>query len=270
MRRAWALLPLLWLLSAQGALADARLTVLVDLLRLNEATEILSAEGVDYAQELNREMLQGQGGPGWQQQVAAIYDPARMGEAVRAELAGLDRALREEIIAFYAADLGARIVGLENAARRAIGEDQVEEAARARYADLVESDDPRLAQITAYIESGDMISRNVTSAMNSNLMFLRGLAEGDAVEMTEEDMLAEVQGGMEESLADTTEWLYGYLLLAYHPLTPGELDRYIAFSASPAGQALNAALFAGFGAAYEEISYALGRAVALNMMAEEL
>jgi len=34
--------------------------------------------------------------------------------------------------------------------------------------------------------------------------------------------------------------------------------------------ALNRALFDGYGAAYAEISYALGRAIALNMVAEEL
>ena len=115
-----------------------------------------------------------------------------------------------------------------------------------------------------------MITRNVTSAMNSNYQFLRGLAEGNAIEMTEAEMLADVAGELDEITGDTTGWLYGYLLLAYHPLDEADLEAYVTFSESPAGMALNQALFNGFGKAYEDISYALGRAVALNMTAQEL
>ncbi|NNE52508.1 MAG: hypothetical protein HKN30_08905 [Sulfitobacter sp.] len=271
MSRALFLGSLLWLCSMQIALADARLTVLVDVLKLDEATQILSLEGQDYAQKLNDEMLNGQGGPGWQQQVAAIYDPNRMAERVRTELASaLQGEMREVVIDFYSTDLGGRIVELENSARRAIGNPDVEAAARDRYAALAGTDDPRLARVTAYIEAGDMITRNVTSAMNANLLFMRGLAEGDAVTMSEEDMLADVQGDMEETTADTTAWLFAYLLLAYHPLSDDDLDTYIAFARTEAGRALNRALFDGFGQAYEDISYSLGLAVALNMRAEEL
>ena len=54
------------------------------------------------------------------------------------------------------------------------------------------------------------------------------------------------------------------------PLSDEEMAAYIAFARTEAGQALNRALFDGFGAAYEDISYALGRTVAHNMLAEEL
>ena len=216
-------------------------------------------------------MLDGQGGPGWQVQIERIYEPALMVEMVRAELeqelAGEEL---EEVITFYASDLGTQIIELENAARKAIQDPDVEEAARARYAALEGSDDARLALIEAYIDSGDMITRNVTSAMNANYQFLRGLVDGGAIEMSEEDMLNDVASDMEESTEDTTGWLFGYLLLAYHPLEEDGLRSYLAFAGTSAGQALNRALFAGFGKAYEDISYALGRAVALNMTAEEL
>jgi hypothetical protein len=60
------------------------------------------------------------------------------------------------------------------------------------------------------------------------------------------------------------------MLMAYSPLEDAELETYITFAMTPAGQALNRALFTGFGKAYEDISYALGRAVALNMTAQDL
>lgn len=261
---------LIWL-TAAPLWADARDAVLVDVLKIAEVAQILQAEGLEYAQTLNEDMLNGQGGPGWQVQVDAIYDPQRMVETLRsrleAELQGEDR---EAAIAFFASDLGTVIIGLENAARAAIGDRDIEDAARARFAEIEGSDDPRLMQITALIEAGDMIDRNVTSAMNANYQFFRGLADGDAVEMTEGEMLADVTSQQEAITEDTTNWLYGYLLLAYSPLKDAELDQYLAFAQTDAGRALNRALFDGFGAAYGDISYALGRAVALNMVAEEL
>lgn len=271
MRAALALAPLFWLACLNAAFADARISVLTDVLRLSEATAILSDEGVAYAQDLNTDMLDGQGGPGWQVQVQRIYDPARMAEVVRERLeAELQGDLLEEVIAFYASDLGDRIVSLENSARVAIRDDDIEEAARARFAELEGTDDPRFAAITRYIAAGDMIDRNVTSAMNSNLHFMRGLVDGKAMEMSEEEILADVAGDLEETTEDTTAWLYGYLLLAYHPLTQEEMARYIAFAETEAGKALNRALFDGFGNAYVDISYALGRAVALNMTGQDI
>jgi len=257
------------------ALADARMTVLVDVLKLPEAAQILRVEGLDHASELDADMLDGRGGAGWQTQVDAVYSTERMVETVRAALADVfDEKVSdvelEATISFFASDLGVKIVALENSARSAILEADVEEAARARYAELEGTDDPRLALIKSFVESGDMINRNVTSAMNSNYQFLRGLADGNAIEMEEEEMLADVAGDIDEITDDTVSWLYGYLLLAYHPLSDAELQEYLTYSNTKAGQALNRGLFDGFGKAYEDISYALGWAVALNMTAEEL
>ncbi|MDF3413728.1 DUF2059 domain-containing protein [Sulfitobacter sp. M57] len=261
----------LWVFGALAASADARMTALVDVLKLNEAAMILSDEGKVQAQDINLDMLDGQGGAGWAQQVDRIYAPALMVELVRAELEReLSGEALEDVIRFYAGSRGTRIVDLENAARRAIQDPEVEAAARARFAEVEDSMDKRLALITRYVEQGDMISRNVTSALNSNYQFLRGLAEGGALEMTEEEMLADAATDIEASTRDTTEWLFGFLLLAYHPLDDDDLQAYITFCETDAGQALNRALFEGFGKAYEDISYALGRAVALNMTAQEL
>lgn len=271
MRLLGAASALIWALWASALWADARLTVLVEALKLHEAAQILSEEGLSYAEDLNAEMLGGQGGGAWAAQVGAIYDPARMVEMVRRDLkTTVFGQHREEVIAFYHSDLGRRIIGLENTARAAIRDPDIEAAARARYAALEGSDDARLALIRRMTDEGDMITRNVISTMNSNYQFMRGMAEGGALEMDEEEMLRDVAGEMEEITEDTTGWLLGFMLMAYSPLSEAELNTYVAFAASPAGQALNTALFDGFGKAYEDISYALGRAVALNMVAEEL
>jgi len=261
---------LIWL-CATPLWADARITVLVDVLKLDEAAVILRDEGLAYGAQLNTEMLEGQGGAAFQQQLGALYDAQRMVETVRRALEEtLESDAVEEVIGFYATDLGQKIVTLENSARQAIQEDDVEQAARSSYAARDGTDDPRIAQLEALVAAGDLVNRNVTSAMNANYQFMRGLAEGGALGMTDEEILSDVTTEMEEITEDTEGWMYGYFLMAYHPLSDAELDLYLAFAQTQAGVALNTALFAGFGKAYEDISYGLGRTIALNMVSEEL
>nr|WP_246455646.1 DUF2059 domain-containing protein [Sulfitobacter aestuariivivens] len=256
---------------AQPVWADARMTILIDFLRLEEAAQILADEGKLQAEELQQEMLDGHGGPFWTLQVNSIYRSTLMVEAVRASLEqSLNAPDLEEAIAFYGSELGQRIVTLENAARAAIIDKAVEAAARARYTALTGEDDPRLALIIAFAETGDMINRNVTSSMNSSYQFMRGMAEGGALEMSEDEILSDVAADLDDIRTDTEEWLYGYFLMAYNPLSDEDLRRYIAFSEGRAGQALNRGLFDGFGQAYETISYVLGQSVARAMLAEEL
>lgn len=270
MRHALLLWPLLLAL-ALPAHADARLSVLVDVLRLNEIAAILRDEGVTSAEDLNADMLDGQGGAGWQVQVEAIYAPGRIVEAVRDALGReLQGEALEQAIDFFASDLGGRIIALENSARVAIQDPDVEATARLRYAELSQTADPRLELLRGFVADGDMVGRNVTTAMNSNFQFLRGLADGNGLNMSEDEMLADVTGDAEMIREDTESWLFGYLLMAYSPLTDAQLQSYIDFGRTPAGQAVNRGLFGGFGVAYEDISYALGRAVAVNMTAEEL
>ncbi len=271
MRRSLFLWPVFVVLSALSAFADARLSVLVDVLKLPQAARILSDEGRAHAQDLNADMLGGQGGPGWAMQVERIYEPERMVEMVRAELGReLSDAAMEQVITFFASDLGVEIIQLENSARLAIQDPDVEAAARGHFAALEGRDDPRFAQVDRYIAGGDMVERNVASAMNSNFQFMRGLKDGGAIKLSEEEILRDVGSEIEEITMDTQSWLFGYMLMAYSPLEDAELETYITFAMTPAGQALNRALFTGFGKAYEDISYALGRAVALNMTAQDL
>jgi hypothetical protein len=70
--------------------------------------------------------------------------------------------------------------------------------------------------------------------------------------------------------SDTVDWLMGYLMLSSQPLDDAETARLAEFVQTSAGSALNAAIFDGFGTMYSDISYALGRAVALNMVGSDL
>jgi hypothetical protein len=258
--------------TAQGT---ARINLLMDALKMADMMQIVRTEGLDYAHELNADMLDGQGSGFWAAQVDKIYDLHRMTETTRAGLAdALQGDDLDATLAFFQTATGARIVALENAARGAMGDDDVEEIARQNYRDMEQDGEQdggaRLELIRAFVAANDLLERNVSGALTSNYQFFRGLSDGHAFDMNDDEMIAEVWAQEEEIRSDTDEWLMGYLLMAYQPLSDEELSAYIAFSQTDAGQALNRGLFDGFNAMYTDISYALGRAVALELAASEL
>ncbi len=258
-------------LTALPLWAGARHTVLMDVLQIRELSSILHKEGLEFGATLNREWLEEQGGPAWSQQVSRIYDPERISEGIRTGLEpALEGEMLENAITFFASDLGRRIITLENSARRAMADPLIEEQARKQYAEKQGTDDPHLVQINRMIEAGDLLNRNVTSALNSNYQFLRALVDGDVYVMSDEEILEDVLSERDDIALDTSSWLGAFLMLAYSPLSIDDLTLYAEFANTPAGKALNAGLFAGFDELYEDISYALGRAMALNMAAEEL
>ncbi|WP_136442472.1 DUF2059 domain-containing protein [Pacificoceanicola onchidii] len=245
-----------------------------DLMRavqIDEMIEIMRDEGLTYGEELAFDMFGGPGGAGWQATLKRIYDAEKMSALVRSTfIASFASTDAQPLVAFFESDKGVRIVGLELEARRAMVDDDVEAAARASFAELDGSDDPRLAQVQTFITANDLIEANVTGAMNASFQFYRGLVEGGAFAMTEQDILADVWSQEAETRVDTREWLFAFMLLAYGPLEDGTMDAYIALSESPEGRALNRALFAGFNTMYDEVSYALGLAVAQQMRGEDL
>lgn len=246
---------------------------LIQALDLPGVLSVMRDEGLAYGEELNRDMLDGGGGASWAATVAEIYDPARLGATVTprvvAALEGHDTAAMAE---FFEGDLGRRIVGLEISAREAFLDDAVEEAARLRLDEMRAEGAARLDRIAAFIEAGDLIEANVTGGLNSSLEFWKGLRAGGFLDrqMTEDDILAQVWGQEPEIRAETTDWLYAYLTLAYEPLSDSELEQYIAFTRTPAGQAMNRALFAGFDAMFADVSYRLGLGVARQLAGQEL
>jgi hypothetical protein len=262
---------LIWGALALPSWADARLSVLVDLLRIDEVTRIMQQEGMSYAQTLNEDMLDGQGGGFWATQVAQIYAQPRMAETVRQGLAqGLTPDQIDTAIAFLKTDIGQTLIELENAARAAMQDEAVETAAKERCGEPLEGDLPHLAVIERFVDQADLIERNVSGALSSNFRFYTGLADGGLTDQSEADILAQVYAQEPDVRSDTETWLCGFLLLAYRTVPVDDVNAYVDFYDTAAGRALNAALFDGYETMYRDISYALGRAVALNAVGDDI
>lgn len=250
--------------------ADARIMRIYDLLELDVYVEIARTEGLADAGNISQDMLGRPADAGFIDQMEQVYDIARMRETVTAPLGDLTAAELEAVIAFFQTDAAFQITEFEVAARRAMADEDVEQSARLAWVEAATERPDLVAQIKAITEVNDLVERNVAGALNSNLRYYQGLSDGDALDLTEDEILAQVWGQEEDVRADTEEWLGGYFLLAYDPLSPGDLDAYLEFWKSPAGTALNAAIFDGFNQVYDDVSYATGRVVALHMGSEDL
>jgi len=254
---------------------DQRIIALGDLLQMAQVIEIMREEGLKNATALETDMFPGQGGDRWQAVADQIYDPASMradfDATLLVNLHGDDARLTE-IETFFASPLGVRVVMLEIEARRALLDPAVEDAAKVVVQDMAADRDARLARLQAFAEVNDLIESNVMGALNANLAFYRGLAEtvGPAGEVTEEQMLTDVWSQEADIRAETEDWLFPFLALAYRPLSDEDLAAYYTFSESAAGQKVNAALFAAFDSMFTGISRDLGRAAALQMQGQQL
>ncbi|MCF6232779.1 MAG: DUF2059 domain-containing protein [Rhodobacteraceae bacterium] len=244
---------------------------LARVMRLGEVIEVLREEGRAYGQTLNRDMLGGRGGAFWTAEVARIYGADRMeGMVQNALLNGMDPEQIDRSLAFFGSDQGQKILSLETSARRAMVDPDIAQIAFDTYTALKDSDDARLALITRLVEVNDLIEYNVAGSLSSNFYFLSGLAQSGGSEQSEAQITADVWRQEAEIRIDTREWIFGFMLMAYDPLGDADLEAYISYSATPAGQALNAALFGGFDAMYQAISHDLGRLVGRATKSSEL
>lgn len=245
--------------------------ILMQALRVGDTVEIMHQEGLRYGNDLALEMLPDADSDSWLANVARIYDTNKMQALVEQ---GFEESLKDvdlaPILEFYQSDLGQETVALELAARRAFLDAQVEEDAQERYQQLRAEDAPIITKIDELIDDSDLIELNVMGAMNSNLMFFRGLVDGGTFEMGEEDILADVWSQEVQVRTDTEQWIGAFLLMAYEPLTPDQIATYAEFYRSDAGRHLNSAMFNAFNQMYDEISYLLGQAVAQHMLSEQL
>jgi hypothetical protein len=260
--------------STEG-IGAARVSQLSDTLMMGAIMDIMRQEGVDYGKTLEADLFPGRGGDRWSSIVAQIYDPVRMragfDAALGKELAGAGAEMAD-IEAFFGSEQGQRILGLEVEARRALLDQDVEDAAKVGWEDLQADSSGRVAQLRRFAEVNDLIESNVMGALNANLGFYRGLATAGsfAEDMTEEEMLSDVWGQEPSIRQETEDWLFPFLSLAYQPLPDADLDAYTAFSETPAGQRMNAALFAAFDAVFTQISYELGMAAAVQMQGDDI
>lgn len=278
-----ALIPLLAVFFGQAAPAQTAapggdippgLAALFEAVGMAENFEILAEIGLADAVALEETMFPGRGGAAWRAVLNGFYQPGPLQETFTGAFPAerLSAADMAEVTAFYSTDLGRRIVRGELAAWRAISEPATEEAANAVYFQQLEDNSPRVGLLTRFIEVNGFVDLNVSGALNSNYAFYRGLSDAGAYEqaLPPAMMLAEVWNQEPDIRRETVLWLYSFQLMAYEGLSDAEIEAYIAFSETPAAQAYNAALFAGFDAVFETMSYRLGTAAALFMTGERL
>ena len=264
-----------YLVAAVGAFAQsvAPIDTLMRAIGLPDLIEIMREEGMSYGVSLEDELFDGQGGARWAATVADIYDLPQMQAIVRermySDLAATNLA---GLTDFFLSERGRRIVQLELSARQAMLDKDVEKAARERAVDLMARDETRAGLLRDFIGTGDMIENNVVGAMNSNFAFYEGLAENSrfAQQLTTDQILTDVWGQEPEIRKETSEWLFGYLAMAYQPLSDADLLAYVDFFSTRDGRALNQAIFNAFDEMFVSISRDLGSAAALRLDGEDL
>ncbi|MFM7446175.1 MAG: DUF2059 domain-containing protein [Tabrizicola sp.] len=245
--------------------AEVSADQLAEVLQLDALFAVLRDEGLAHGTTLEEDMFPSGGGPEWQAAVSDIYDVDRLRsgfDAVLHEQLAADPAALTEITAFFGSDLGQKILGLEIEARRAFLDTAAEEAARVAADDAAAARDPKVAQVRRMIEAADLLEQNVAGSLSGNLAFMTGMASTGVygADMPEDQILSDIWAQEEQVRADTSTWLYSYLGLAYSPLTEAEMEAYVDFWESRAGQRLNAALFMAFDRVFRQVSYDLGRA----------
>lgn len=253
--------------------AETAASVLFRALGMPQIIEVMREEGVDYGETIRSDLLMGQGGAGWRAFVSEVYDaPAMESEMLAGFEARLEGVDLDPLIEFFESDRGRRIIDLEVSARRALLDDGVEEAAKATARDLRESRPERMALLEAFVEANDLVESNVIGGMNSNFAFYMGLMDGNAFDgtLTEDEILSDVWSQEEAIRADTEEWVYSYLALAYDPLSQTDIEAYIALSRTDEGRALNQALFGAFNDLFVDISRRLGEGAARFMVGEDI
>ena len=252
-----------------NAATEAELDALYDAIGTPQMIEIMRVEGLAQADELQASMFPGRGG--WDAVASTIYDTDQMAANFRGEFdIALAKAEIEPLLAFFASDLGTRIIGLELSAREALLNEDVETAEQESYATLSDDDPERVALIEQFVSTNDLIELNVMGALNASLAFYTGLSDGGGFEMSEDEMLREVWSQEPDVRSDTVGWLYSYAAMAYQPLPDADLEAYTELSETPAGRDLNRALFAGFDAVFNEISFALGRAASQFVQGDDI
>ncbi len=252
---------------------DSDTDVLFELLKLTDIVEIMREEGVSYGDTIGQDLFAGPPSAEWSATVERIYDYDVMEGMVRADFAAsLKGNDLTPTIEFFGSEQGQMIVGLEVSARRALLDEAVEDASNDAAAIAMADNNPRMGLIMDFVEVNNLIETNVEGALNSNLAFYAGLVDGGAFEgaLSEEQILTDVWSQEADIRDSTSEWIYSFLFMAYQPLADEDLEAYIAFSETEAGEVINRAMFESFDRLFTGISRSLGRAAAHEMTAQEL
>lgn len=241
-------------------------------LLLDDMVGVLRREGLDYGVTLQGDLFP-EGATGWQGQVSDIYDQTRLAAEFKGSLRReIPAEHLDDLLDFFTSELGRRVTQLELSAREALLDDALKQAAEEMRDDMLADHPARLDQLQRFIEVNDLTEANVASALNANLAFYQGLNQGGGfpAPLSEADILRDVWTQEPAIRKDTGEWLLSFLGLAYQPLSDADLEAYIVFSETAAGQMLNRAQFAAFDALFADVSQRLGVAAAGHIAGEDL
>ncbi|MDB5657993.1 MAG: hypothetical protein JWS10_608 [Cypionkella sp.] len=260
---------------AQTQSVQPEITSLTQTLKIDALITVMRTEGLANGKEMEADLFPGQGGAAWHVVLTHVYDTARLNQIFDAALTKAlqnDAATQTAMRGFFGSPLGQRILALEIDARKTLLDDKATAAASQLWGKALNANTPRAAQINRFAEVNDLIESNVMGAMNGNLAFYAGMNAAGAFPepMPEADMLADVWGQEADVRRDTVEWLYPFLMLAYQPLSDAELDQYIAFSTTDAGQKANRAIFAAFDAMFVQVSKELGQSAGQLMAGQDI
>ncbi|WP_299041936.1 DUF2059 domain-containing protein [uncultured Tateyamaria sp.] len=244
--------------AAQSACADVNR--LIDAMGIPELIVAFSTEGVEAGQAIDEAFLDRQGGDVWAATVQRLYDPQRIEAELRTVMGEeLDPGAAEQALLFFESDLGARIVELEVQARQAFLDETIEEAAKV-------APSAQAKPVTDYLLARDLIERNTDIAVAAQAAFLDGLADASG----STDAQPNLDRLRARILTDTESWLRGYNALVQSAMTEDDIAIYTAFWDTEVGQAVDNALFLGFGQSYTTLSYALGQAAGRLLPQNEL
>ncbi|MFC3182375.1 hypothetical protein [Cypionkella sinensis] len=262
-------------LLAQTQSVRPEIAALTQTLKIDALIAVMRSEGLANGKDMEADLFPGQGGAAWSVVVSQVYDAGRLHAIFDAALTKAlqnDAATQQAMTDFFGTALGQKILALEIDARKTLLDDKATEAAAQVWAKAAAAKTPRVAQINHFAEVNDLVESNVMGALNGNLAFYRGMNDAGAFPqpMPEDDMLAEVWGQEADVRHDTTEWLFPFLMLAYQPLSDHELDQYIAFSETPAGQKANRAMFTAFDAMFVQVSKELGQSAGRLMAGQDI
>lgn len=252
---------------------NTKLTPLLDAMQLKQVMEVIGQEGLVYGRKLNDQMLQGRGGAEWQRLNEEIHDQDRIWNTfvprLEAELSGQNIVAMQR---FWQTGVGQRIVLLELSARRAFMDQDIEQASRVRFREMVQNNHPRVAMLREFVAAGDLVEFNLSSSLNASFAFSLGLVQAGAFnrDITEEDILRNTWANEAEIRKDIREWLFAFLALAYRPLSDADLQAYIDFSKTKPGRILNKAQFAAYDDVFKQVSKALGLSAAKFLRGSDL
>jgi hypothetical protein len=273
--RAIALICVLLFPTAAAAQVGRGSDAILTALQTESLLRILQDEAVDAGSQIAETMMPGRAAQGWADTVGRINSPDRTGPILSDRFAeSLEGRYSAMILHYLEAPLGQQIVGLELDARKALRDPETQQAVLVHYADMRAARDPRIDLLEDFIRVNNLIDGNVVGALNANAAFLKGLSAGaggaGGVPASEAEILTQVWQQEPQLRAETEDWVRAYVVLAYQPLSDAEMADYVDFCRSPAGQAMNTALFDAFDALFVSTSFETGEALGRWMNSEDL